>query len=106
MQIGQSYQRKLHHQGFVRPSTGICTRETKNYVKDEFIVSVVDDQRYDTLTLYTDLDKASVLSRTEIKLDKDYFFKISYNEKIKPFTIDDIKFEFEKTKVYWLNWCF
>ena len=80
--------------------------ETKNYVKDDFIVSVVDDERYDTLTLYTDLDKTSVLSGYEIKLDKDYFFKISYNEKIESFTIDDIKFEFEKTKVYWLNWCF
>ena len=80
--------------------------ETKNYVKDDFIVSVVDDERYDTLTLYTDLDKTSVLSGDEIKLDKDYFFKISYNEKIESFSIDDIKFEFEKTKVYWLNWCF
>ena len=80
--------------------------ETKNYVKDDFIVSVVDDERYDTLTLYTDLDKTSVLNGDEIKLDKDYFFKISYNEKIESFTIDDIKFEFEKTKVYWLNWCF
>ena len=80
--------------------------ETKNYVKDDFIVSVVDDERYDTLTLYTDLDKTSVLIGDEIKLDKDYFFKISYNEKIESFTIDDIKFEFEKTKVYWLNWCF
>ena len=54
--------------------------ETKNYVKDDFIVSVVDDERYDTLTLYTDLDKTSVLSGDEIKLDKDYFFKISYKD--------------------------
>jgi GH15 family glucan-1,4-alpha-glucosidase len=80
--------------------------ETKNYIKDDFIISVVDDERYDTLTLYTDLDKDSVLNGDEIKLDQDYFFKISYNEKIKPFNIEDVKFEFEKTKVYWLNWCF
>ena len=88
------------------PQLEYAQGETKNYIKDDFIISVVDDKRYDTLTLYTDMDKASVLGRAEIKLDKDYFFKISYNEKIKPFTVDDIKFEFEKTKVYWLNWCF
>lgn len=88
------------------PQLEYAQGETKNYIKEDFIVSVVDDERYDTLTLYTDLDKTSVLSGGEIKLDKDYFFKISYNEKIKPFSIDDIKFEFEKTKVYWLNWCF
>ena len=88
------------------PQLEYAQGETKNYVKDDFIVSVVDDERYDTLTLYTDLDKTSVLSGDEIKLDKDYFFKISYNEKIESFSIDDIKFEFEKTKVYWLNWCF
>ena len=43
------------------PQLEYAQGETKNYVKDDFIVSV-DDQRYDTLTLYTDLDKASVLS--------------------------------------------
>ena len=88
------------------PKLEYAQGETKNYIKDDYIVSVVDDERYDTLTLYTDLNKASVLNGDKINLDKDYFFKISYNEKIKPFTIDDIKFEFEKTKVYWLNWCF
>jgi GH15 family glucan-1,4-alpha-glucosidase len=88
------------------PQLEYAQGETKNYIKDDFIISVVDDQRYDTLTLYTDLDKDSVLNGDEIKLDQDYFFKISYNEKIKPFNIEDVKFEFEKTKVYWLNWCF
>lgn len=80
--------------------------ETNNYIKDDYIISVVDSERYDTLTLYTDIDKSSVLNGKEIIIDQDYFFKISYNEKIKPFSIEDVNFEFEKTKVYWLNWCF
>ena len=88
------------------PQLEYAQGETKNYIKDDFIISVVDDKRYDSLSLYTDLDKASVLNGDEIKLDQDCFFKISYNEKIKPFNIQDVKFEFEKTKVYWLNWCF
>jgi GH15 family glucan-1,4-alpha-glucosidase len=80
--------------------------KTENYIKDDFIISVVDDENYDTLTLYTNLDKASVLNGDDIILDEDCFFKISYNEKIKPFSIEEVKFEFEKTKVYWLNWCY
>ena len=34
---------------------------TKNYIKEHFIVSIVDDKKYDTLFLYTDLDKNAVL---------------------------------------------
>tara|TARA_X000000950_G_scaffold58537_2_gene70788 strand:- start:396 stop:2186 length:1791 start_codon:yes stop_codon:yes gene_type:complete len=80
--------------------------ETSTYIKDEFIISIVDDQKYDTLYLYTDLDKKSVLEAAEITLEKDYFISISYNEKINPSNLEHVNFEFEKTKVYWLNWCF
>ena len=57
--------------------------ETKNYVKDNFIVSIVDDKHYDTLFLYTDLEKDNILSGAEIQLIKDHFVTVSYNEKIK-----------------------
>jgi len=30
---------------------------------------------------------------------------VSYNQKIEPPTLDHTLFEFERTKVYWLNWC-
>ena len=79
--------------------------KTKSYIKDDFIISVVDDERYETLTLYTDFNKSSILNSDQICLYEDHFFKISYNEKINPFSIEDIKFEFDKTKAYWLNWC-
>ena len=79
--------------------------ETKNYVKDNFIVSIVDDKHYDTLFLYTDFDKDNILSSTEIQLTKDHFVMVSYNEKIKVPNLQQTQFEFERTKVYWLNWC-
>jgi GH15 family glucan-1,4-alpha-glucosidase len=79
--------------------------ETKNYVKDNFIVSIVDDKHYDTLFLYTDFDKDNILSGAEIQLTKDHFVTVSYNEKIKVPNLQQTQFEFERTKVYWLNWC-
>ena len=79
---------------------------TNNYEKNDFIVSVVNEERYDTLYLYTDLNKKNILECSEISLDRDYFLTISYNEKINPPSLDRINLELERTKVYWLNWCF
>tara|TARA_B100000886_G_scaffold3675_1_gene2272 strand:- start:3775 stop:5556 length:1782 start_codon:yes stop_codon:yes gene_type:complete len=79
---------------------------TRNYVKDDFIVSIVDDEDYDTLYLYTDLDKNNLLSGSEIILEKDQFMTASYNEKIEIPTIDTIYYELEVTKTYWLHWCY
>ena len=78
---------------------------TNNYEKNDFIVSVVNEERYDTLYLYTDLNKKNILECSEISLDRDYFLAISYNEKINPPSLDHINLELERTKVYWLNWC-
>ena len=80
--------------------------KTNNYEKNDFIVSVVNEERYDTLYLYTDLNKKSILESSEISLDRDYFLSISYNEKINPPSLGHVNFELERTKVYWLNWCF
>jgi GH15 family glucan-1,4-alpha-glucosidase len=87
------------------PKLEYAMGETSNYVKDDFIVSIVDDEAYDTLYLYTDLKKSALLSGQEITLEKDNFMTVSYNEKIKPPQIDSIHYEFEMTKAYWLHWC-
>lgn len=77
---------------------------TSNYVKTNFIVSLNDEYAYDTLFLYTDLDKNKVKDGTPIVLSSDHYFLVGYNEKL---FIPNLKFallEFERTKVYWLNW--
>ena len=78
---------------------------TNNYIKERFIVSVIDHENHDTLYLYTSFNKKKFLNGTELILNKDHFVNISYHEKIKSFDIDDALFEFDKTKVYWRNWC-
>ncbi len=78
---------------------------TNNYIKERFIVSVIDHENHDTLYLYTSFNKKNFLNGTELILNKDHFVNISYHEKIKSFEIDDALFEFDKTKVYWRNWC-
>jgi GH15 family glucan-1,4-alpha-glucosidase len=87
------------------PRLEYAVGETKNFVKPHFLVSVVDDKNYDTLFLYTDLDKNAMLNGTELTLIQDHFMSVSYNEKIHIPTLEHTCYEFERTKVYWLNWC-
>jgi GH15 family glucan-1,4-alpha-glucosidase len=77
---------------------------THTYAKDDFIVSLNEEDTYDTLFLYTDFDKNAVLMGTPIQFTSDHFFLVGYNEKL---FVPDLKssvLEFERTKVYWLNW--
>lgn len=87
------------------PRLEYAVGETKTYVKEHFIVSVVDDKNYDTLFLYSDLDKNALVSGQEINLTQDQYMCVSYNEKINLPSLEHTLFEFERTKVYWLNWC-
>jgi len=78
--------------------------KTKKHIKKNFIVSIVEDKSYETLFLYTNVNKKDILEHNEITIDKKIFFCVSYNEKINIPSFESIFFEFEKTKVYWLNW--
>ena len=79
--------------------------ETKSYVKKNFIVSIVDDEYYDSLFLYSDLNYESIINGDEIELTEDHFLTVSYNEKLTGPCLDNTLLEYQKTKVYWLNWC-
>ena len=78
---------------------------TKSHVKKNFIVSIVDDVNYDTLFLYSNLNLDAVLGGAEMKITGEHFITISYNEKLSVPTLENSLLAFEKTKVYWLNWC-
>lgn len=77
---------------------------THTYIKDDFIVSLNDHDTYDTLFLYTDLDKNAVIEGMPITLTSDQFFLVGYNEKLFVPTLKSSILDFERTKVYWLNW--
>ena len=87
------------------PKLEYALGNTNTYIKDEFIVSVVDEKRYGTLYLYTDLNKKAIINGRDIEIEKDSFLSVSYNEKIESVTLNQIFLDFEKTKIYWMNWC-
>ena len=86
------------------PKLEYAIGNTNTFVKDNFIVSLTEKERYDTLFLYTDFDKTDVVEGNTITLKSDGYFQFGYNEKLFEPTITKINLELERTKVYWLNW--
>ncbi|MGB0837369.1 MAG: glycoside hydrolase family 15 protein [Flavobacteriaceae bacterium] len=78
---------------------------TRTYIKEDFIVSVVNQPKFDTLYCYTNMDKDLVLSGEEFTLGQDLFFNISYHEKVELPSLSQIKLEMERTHLYWRDWC-
>ena len=87
------------------PKLDYAKGKTKNYIKKNFIVSVLDEDIYETLFLYSNIDKKSIIDNKEIYLNEIKYINVSYNEKIDLPSIENSLLEYEKTKVYWLNWC-
>jgi GH15 family glucan-1,4-alpha-glucosidase len=59
---------------------------------------------YDSLYLYTSMDKLSVVGQLPITIEKDEFILISYNQKLLAQSISRAYLKLQRTKVYWLNW--
>ncbi|WP_075342057.1 glycoside hydrolase family 15 protein [Tenacibaculum agarivorans] len=86
------------------PKLEYALGETTSYIKDDFIVSLTTNEAFDSLFLYTDLNKEAVLNGDEITITQDHFFLVGYNEKLFVPNLKKALIEYERTKVYWLNW--
>ena len=87
------------------PTLEYANGKTKTYEKEDFIVSVFDEASYETLFLYTDIEKKKILENKEFELSKPVYLNLSYNEKIDLPSLSKSEEEFKKTQEYWLNWC-
>ncbi len=70
----------------------------------DFLISAADDDPGNNIYLYSSLDYGPVLESEELVLERDEFMLISYYQKLVPIDMERVHLEFERTKVYWLNW--
>lgn len=56
------------------------------------------------LFLYSSLEAEKILSGTEIELNAGQFLLLSYNQKLIPVDLNRVYLEYQRTKVYWMNW--
>jgi GH15 family glucan-1,4-alpha-glucosidase len=86
------------------PKLEYALDKTNTYIKKDFIVSLTDKEKFDSLFLYTNLDKKAVVHGEEITLKSDGYFQVGYNEKLLMSTSTEVCIELDRTKAYWLDW--
>ena len=85
------------------PKINYAREEVKHEVVGNYIKTHSVEDSEDKVYLYTSMDLEKVLNRKEIEFDDHQFFLLSYNQKLVTIDINRIMLEFERTKVYWLN---
>jgi GH15 family glucan-1,4-alpha-glucosidase len=94
-----------------QPTVKVIYDPTINYAREEVQHEIVSnyirthsvEDSEDKMYLYTSMDREKVLQREEIMLEDHHFFLLSYNQKLVTVDINRILLEYERTKVYWLN---
>ena len=86
------------------PKLEYASCDTVTKIEPEYIKSKTTEGVYDSVYLYTSLNKQDVLDGNKITLHKDEYFLLSYHQKLLPQTIERYELKMERTKVYWLNW--
>ena len=86
------------------PQLEYAKYKTKSVLEDNYIKSTTEKGTYDSLYLYSSFDLNKIIRQQPIKLDKDEYCLVSYNQKLLPQDVRREKLKMERTKVYWLNW--
>jgi len=79
--------------------------EVDHVVEDNYIRTYSRENPTNSLFLYTSLNINSILSGQEIQLTESHqYILLSYNQKLITIDNDRVYLEYQRTKVYWLNW--
>lgn len=86
------------------PRLEYASGKTTSYVKDDHIISISGNIKFDSLFLYSSFNLSNIAEERNIILEDTGFMLLAYNEKIFIPNIAKINLEFERTKTYWLGW--
>ena len=85
------------------PKINYAREEVRHEIVGSYIKTHSVEDSEDKVYLYTSMDHERVLNREVIELDDHHFFLLSYNQKLVNIDLNRVMLEFERTKVYWLN---
>jgi len=86
------------------PKMKYAEKEAVHYVSKKFIKTQSVDDPLDCIYLYSSILFALILGKKEIVLENDQFILLSNNQKLINIDIARVSLEYNRTKVYWLNW--
>ena len=73
-------------------------------IENNHIKTYSKERPTDCIYLYTSLNVNDVLDSNEITIKAHQFLLLSYNQKLIDIDIKRVYLEYQRTKVYWLNW--
>jgi len=86
------------------PKMKYAEKEAVHYIGKRFIKTHSVDDVLDCIYLYSSLQFALILGKKEIVLENDQFILLSNNQKLINIDIERVSLEYNRTKIYWLNW--
>src|SRR5512133_318599 len=86
------------------PAFNYASEEVSSVIEDNYIRTYSLVKPTDCTFLYSSLKFDDILLSREIILTQHQFLLLSYNQKLIEIDITRVYLEFQRTKVYWLNW--
>jgi alpha,alpha-trehalase len=86
------------------PAFNYAREEVSNIIEENYIKTYSRQTPTECIYLYSSLNFDDILNLKEITLTENQFMLLSYNQKLVDIDIVRVYMEFQRTKVYWLNW--
>lgn len=86
------------------PQPAYAQHKVRQEIRTTYIKHVTDKGPYESVYLYSDIDYQHLANGDPITITRDCYLLISYNQKLVDLNTDAISLEYEKTRVYWLDW--
>jgi len=86
------------------PAFNYASEEVSNVIEDNYVRTYSLVNPTDCIFLHSSLNFEDILNSREIVLTQNQFLLLSYNQKLIDIDIVRVYLEFQRTKVYWLNW--
>ncbi len=87
-----------------KPAFNYAREEVSNVIEDNYVRTYSMANPTDCVFLYSSLGYDDILNSREIVITQNQFILLSYNQKLIDIDITRVYLEFQRTKVYWLNW--
>jgi alpha,alpha-trehalase len=86
------------------PLLNYARDQVAHVIEDNHIRSYSKTKQTDCIYLYSDLNLNDILESNEIVLNNQHFLLLSYNQKLINIDIERVYLEYQRTRIYWLNW--
>ena len=87
-----------------KPAFNYAREEADTRLGTSFIKSASIANKKDYFYLYSNLNLEDIYNKQEITLTSDGYILFTYNQKLININQSRVELEYERTKVYWLNW--